>query len=177
MDFDFPGGFLSLFTPYMVRKIAQKRFHCTSIWQNSKKNQYTALLSYFIRSGSRRISNFLQERMLIAFDFIWKVLLPDRNFSTPSRSASERRLSSFSYFTVMEIKTLAVFDLFYQYCKYSVNFLIKSLSHSLLHKNISCWRLVKEGKRFFNFLCCFPFYGFYNYTTNHMLVTCRHQNT
>ena len=35
-----------------------------------------------IRGGSRRVAKFLQESILIAFDFIWKVLLSDRNFAT-----------------------------------------------------------------------------------------------
>ena len=32
--------------------------------------------------GSRRAATFLQESVLIAYDFIWKLLLSDRNFST-----------------------------------------------------------------------------------------------
>ena len=37
-----------------------------------------------IRGRSRRVAKFLQERILIAFDFIWKVsqLSDDRNFAT-----------------------------------------------------------------------------------------------
>ena len=34
------------------------------------------------RGGSRRVAKFLQESILIAFDFLWKVLLPDRNVAT-----------------------------------------------------------------------------------------------
>ena len=34
------------------------------------------------RGGSRRVAKFLQESILIALDFIWKVLLSDRNFAT-----------------------------------------------------------------------------------------------
>ena len=34
------------------------------------------------RGGSRRVANFLQESILIAFDFIWKVMLSDTNFAT-----------------------------------------------------------------------------------------------
>ena len=35
------------------------------------------------RGGSRRVAKFLQESILIVFDFIWKVLLSDRNFANP----------------------------------------------------------------------------------------------
>ena len=35
-----------------------------------------------IRGGSRRVAIFLQENVLIAFDFIWKALLSDINFAT-----------------------------------------------------------------------------------------------
>ena len=34
------------------------------------------------RGGSKRVARFLQESTLIALDFIWKVLLSDRNFAT-----------------------------------------------------------------------------------------------
>ena len=34
------------------------------------------------RSRSRRIAKFLRESVLIAFDFIWRVLLSDKNFAT-----------------------------------------------------------------------------------------------
>ena len=34
------------------------------------------------RDGYRRVEKFLQESVLIAFDLLWKVLLPDRNFAT-----------------------------------------------------------------------------------------------
>ena len=34
------------------------------------------------RVGSRRVAKFLQERILIAIDLIWKVWLSDRNFAT-----------------------------------------------------------------------------------------------
>ena len=34
------------------------------------------------RGGSRKVAKFSQENILIAFDFIWKVLLSDRNFTT-----------------------------------------------------------------------------------------------
>ena len=35
-----------------------------------------------IRGGSRRVAKFLRESILIAFDFIWKVVLSDRSFAT-----------------------------------------------------------------------------------------------
>ena len=35
------------------------------------------------RGGSRSAANFLQESILIAFDYLWKVLLSDKNFATP----------------------------------------------------------------------------------------------
>ena len=35
-----------------------------------------------IRGGSRRVAKFLQESILIVFDFIWKILLSSRNFAT-----------------------------------------------------------------------------------------------
>ena len=34
------------------------------------------------RGGSKRVAIFLQENILIAFDFIWKVLLSNRNSAT-----------------------------------------------------------------------------------------------
>ena len=34
------------------------------------------------KGGSRRVVTFLRESILIDFDFIWKVLLSDRNFAT-----------------------------------------------------------------------------------------------
>ena len=37
---------------------------------------------YRTRGRSRRIAKFLQESILIAFDFIWKVLLSGINFAT-----------------------------------------------------------------------------------------------
>ena len=37
--------------------------------------------SIIFRGGSRRVAKFLQESILIAFDFTWKVLLSDRNFA------------------------------------------------------------------------------------------------
>ena len=40
------------------------------------------IVYYAIRGGSRRVENFLQESILIAFGFIWKVLLSVRNFAT-----------------------------------------------------------------------------------------------
>ena len=36
-----------------------------------------------LRDGSRRVAKLLQESILIAFNFIWKVLLSERNFATP----------------------------------------------------------------------------------------------
>ena len=33
--------------------------------------------------GCKRVAKLLQESILIAFEFIWKVLLSDRNFATP----------------------------------------------------------------------------------------------
>ena len=35
-----------------------------------------------IRGVSRRVAKFLLESILIAFDFIWKLLPSDRNFAT-----------------------------------------------------------------------------------------------
>ena len=35
-----------------------------------------------VRGGSKRVAKFLQENIFIAFDFIWRVLLSDRNFAT-----------------------------------------------------------------------------------------------
>ena len=43
--------------------------------------------------GSGKVANFLQERILIAFDFIWKISL----FCYPSRSASERDIRNISF--------------------------------------------------------------------------------
>ena len=34
------------------------------------------------RGRSRGVAKFLQESLLIAFDFIWEILLSDRNFAT-----------------------------------------------------------------------------------------------
>ena len=35
-----------------------------------------------LKDGSGRVAKFLQESILISFDFIWKVLLSDKNFAT-----------------------------------------------------------------------------------------------
>ena len=48
----------------------------------------STFLIFDSRGGSRRVAKFLQESILITFDLIWKVLLSDRNFANPSRSAS-----------------------------------------------------------------------------------------
>ena len=46
------------------------------------KLDFNILKKSLIRGRCGRPANFLQESILIAFDFIWKVLLIDRNFAT-----------------------------------------------------------------------------------------------
>ena len=47
-----------------------------------KKKEQNSLLKIFLQR-SRSAANFLQESILIAFDYLWKVLLSDKDFATP----------------------------------------------------------------------------------------------
>ena len=73
-----------------------------------------------IRGGSRRVAKILQENTLIVFDFIWIVLLSDRNFATlldPPLDIQFKRvflvLLFSSFFTLM-MRRMIVFK--YQMC-------------------------------------------------------------
>ena len=47
-----------------------------------KNSNLSQKINALCRGGSRRVAKSLQESILIAFDFIWKVLLSDRIFAT-----------------------------------------------------------------------------------------------